>query len=206
MLKIEVIDGDVYAIVDGKLSKAESMFMASTYEYGYYFKEIGHGKHKLTNKEKNEHQLKMLDRLVEFAKVYGISISEEFEGYYADVSEKAKQEAFEAWKKSRKEEYLAALDKRIKNAQRIMHGGCGWCYYKRNREWSKYCTAAERFCRYKKDEMEEEFYAKREAMALRSTCEFYATAYPCVNCPKIIEGQRAFERKSQLLDAHVNIN
>jgi hypothetical protein len=182
------------------------MFMSITYEYGYYFNETGPGKHKLTNKEKFEYQLEMLDKLVELAKGYGISIGEEFDGYYADVSEKAKQEAFEAWKKSRKKEYLDSLDKRIKNAQWIMRSGCGWCYYKREREGRAYCTAAERFCRYKEDELEEEFYARREAKAIRETCEFYATAYPCVNCPEIIEGQRAFERKSKLLDAHVNIN
>jgi hypothetical protein len=206
MLNIKVIDGDVYAIADGELSIEEDMFMFITYEYGYYFNETGPGKHRLTNKEKIEYQLEMLDKLVELAKGHGISIGEEFDGYYADVSEKAKKEEFEAWKKSRKKEYLDSLDKRIKNAQITMRDGCGWCYYKREREGRAYCTATERFCRYKEDELEEEFYARREAKAIRETCEFYATAYPCVNCPKIIEGQRAFERKSKLLDAHVNIN
>ena len=206
MLKIEVIDGDVYAIVNSELSIEEDMFMFITYKCCYYFKQIEHGKYKLSKKEKINWQLEMLDKIIELAKGYKIPVSEEFDRYYADVAEKAKKEEFDKFKKDRREEYFAALDKRIKNAQSTMRDGCGWCYYKREREGRAYCTAAERFCRYKADELEEEFYARREAKAIRETCEFYATAYPCVNCPQIIEGQRAFERTSQLLDAHVNID
>ena len=129
-----------------------------------------------------------------------IPYGEDFLKLYEQAKDGALVAEKYAGKQRLKDEYMGGLEKAIVDANTVMRKGCGWCQFLRTRGTRPYCIAAQRFCRKKADEEEVEFYARREAKVTGLDVEFYAQPYPCMDCPIVEQGQRAMERRSEILD------
>lgn len=218
MLKIKVIDGEIYAESQDweKLSFDERFFLRDCYNNDMPFiKSDVKGNLRLELPEK-AHWIGSerypwgwkhfcLKTVKELCELYHIPFNNAFLELFQKVAEEAKAEEWQRRKTNLKTDYLESLEKNIATANTRMHEGCGTCFFLRMAAYKPYCIAATRFPRYKTDEVEAEFYARRESKITGLELEFYAAPYPCAGCPVVENGRRALEKRSEFLDKHLKM-
>lgn len=208
MLKIKVIDGEIYASADDwqKLETNESEFFSRCYWGGVPWVETTPGGDLKLQLSKvsaiaDKKRLKWLCQLCDDWK---IELPDEWYPLFVEVSEKAKEEERAEQITQAEQRQLDEWNRQIERANRLMTNGCGRCQFLRVKGGQPYCKAAERLCNKRTDEEEREFYAKRESKVTGEKCEFYAKPYPCVDCPEMVQGRRALEVRSAWLDKQEN--
>lgn len=199
MLKITVYEGHVFLNTDQEISKeAEAFFNECFARMVHWAYDHTNFHYTLVLSESSESaNVKTLNRLAKICDEFEIHIPDEFFQLLSEIGQAADEE--ERTRKNAEDEkkQLDEWNEKIKNASRRMTGGCGFCSSLVLKDGEHYCTSAERFCEKNPIEEEREFYTKREAQRTGEKCEYYATAYPCVNCPEMVQGRRALELRTE---------
>lgn len=207
MLKIKVIDGEIYASADdwAKLEENEIEFFSKCYWNGLPWVQTSCGDLKFDfSKTSATANKKRLKRLYQLCDDWKIELPDEWYPLFVEVKQKVEEEERAEQVSRAVQQQLDEWNESIRRANARMTYGCELCQFLRIKDGQPYCKAAERHCSKRTDEEEREFYAKRESKVTGEKCEFYAKPYPCVDCPEMVQGRRALELRSAWLDKKEN--
>lgn len=214
MLKITVYEGRVFLHTEKEMSKDEEAFFFECFHRMVHWDcsfERFHGMvhwdcsnedciYTLVLSETSASaNVKTLNRLANICDDFEIQLPDKFFQLLSKIGQAADEEERKMKNAEDEKKQLDEWNEQIKKASRRMTGGCGFCSSLILKDGEHYCTAAERFCEKDPVEEEREFYTKREAQRTGEKCEYYATAYPCVNCPEMVQGRRALELRTEYL-------
>lgn len=212
MIKIFSRDKKVYATADNwqDLSGDEERFFRQCKRYFVSWQGFEGGDLRLELYERKQHreidnkkQLKLLMIQVRDANLFRkvVEIDDTFQAFYEETEQLAAKEEIEREREQIFAAQVADWNRKIQKANWRLRNGCSLCEHVRAKNGSCICSAVDKPCHYKTDDIEREFYARRESSVTGLEVEFYATPYPCAGCPKVIEGRRALEEKTAFLEA-----
>lgn len=212
MIKIFSRDKKVYATSDNwqDLSGDEESFFRQCKRYFVSWQGFEGDALRLELYERKQHreidnkkQLKLLMIQVRDANLFRkvCEIDDTFQAFYEETEQLAAKEEIERERERIFAAQVADWNKKIQKANWRLRNGCSLCEYVRAKGRTCICSAVDKPCHYKTDDIEREFYARRESLVTGLEVEFYATPYPCAGCPKVIEGRRALEEKTAFLEA-----
>lgn len=139
-----------------------------------------------------------ISKVFKYADRRHIEIEDEVYDVSAIVSKEAQKEREKEAEERAKKLRIEELKKTVERAYDRLKYGCGWCTEIKYEFGDHRCVYAGRMCRKNREEVEHEFYAKRESKITGLEPAYFANPYPCAGCKYIEAAQKAREELEEL--------